>query len=340
LRLPATACGITSIKPSFGRVSAYGVIPLVWSRDHAGAMGRSAADASLLLSYMAGKDMDDPATLSAPVIAESAYPTMPTPGSKPFAGKKFGVVSADVSGLPAATAAVFARFLSELQSLGGTLVDVALPSTPSAGTTSTGEAEIAETGFYHTQFAPGSTGKYRAEYQAIIGAAIAAQHAIGIGEYLAFEQDRVRFMHEYNALFAEKGLSCIVLPGTTVDGATREELAGVTFLSGSVPGDVRWANYAGAPAVCTPAGLSAATGMPFGVQLGVLPWQEAEVLQLAIDHQAAYPYWSQAPPPLKVARTLTTARVVTPPARSTSDPTGTVATRPAEAVVPTLSVTP
>jgi aspartyl-tRNA(Asn)/glutamyl-tRNA(Gln) amidotransferase subunit A len=340
LRLPATACGITSIKPSFGRVSAYGVIPLLWSRDHAGAMGRSAADASLLLSYMAGQDMNDPATLSAPSIPVSAYPTSPTPGSKPFAGKRFGVVSADVSSLPAATAAVFARFLSEIQSLGGTLVDIALPATPTAGTASTGEAEIAEAGLYHKQFAPGSTGKYRAEYQAVIGAAIAAQAAIGIGEYLAFEQDRVRFMHQYNALFAENGLTCVVVPGTTVDGATREDLAGLTFLSGSVPGDVVWANYAGTPAVCTPAGLSAATGMPFGVQLGALPWQEIEVLQVAIDYQAAYPYWSQAPAPLEVPRTLTTAEVTTAPTGSTADPTGTVATHPAVAIVPTSSVTP
>lgn len=340
LRLPATACGITSIKPTFGRVSAYGVIPLVWSRDHAGAMGRSAADVSLLLAYMAGKDMNDPATLSAPSISEAEYPTTPTPGSKPFAGKKFGVVAGDVSALPAATAAVFARFLREVQSLGGTLVNVALPATPTAGTTSTGEAEIAETGYYHKQFAPGSTGKYRAEYQALIAATIAAQRAIGIGEYLAFEQDRVRFMHEYNALFADKGLTCVVVPGTTVDGATRKELAGLTFLSGSVPGDVSWANYAGTPAMCTPAGRSATTGMPFGVQLGVLPWQETEVLQIAIDYQAAYPYWTEAPPPLKVPRTLTAAEVVTPPTSSTTDPTGTVATRPAVAVVPTLSVMP
>jgi aspartyl-tRNA(Asn)/glutamyl-tRNA(Gln) amidotransferase subunit A len=340
LRLPATACGITSIKPSFGRVSAYGVIPLVWSRDHAGAMGRSAADASLLLSYMAGPDMNDPATLSAPPIPESQYPSTPTPGSKPFAGRKFGVVAADASSLPAATAAVFARFLSEVQSLGAKLVDVALPATPSAGTTSTGEAELGETGLYHKQFAPGSTGKYRAEYQAIIAATIAGQQGIGIGEYLAFEQDRVRFMHEYNGLFADHGLSCMVVPGTTIDGATREELAGLTFLSGSVPGDVRWANYAGAPAVCTPAGRSAATGMPFGVQLGALPWQESEVLQLAIDYQAAHPYWSEAPPPLKISRMLPTAKVTTPPASSTTDPTGTVATRPAVVVAPTLSVGP
>jgi aspartyl-tRNA(Asn)/glutamyl-tRNA(Gln) amidotransferase subunit A len=235
---------------------------------------------------------------------------------------------------------VFARFLSEIQSLGGTLVDVALPATPTAGTTNTGQAELGEAGLYHKQFAPGSTGKYRAEYQVVIAAAIAAQQAVGIGEYLTFEQDRVRFMHEYNDLFAKNGLSCVVVPGTTVDGATRAELAGLTFLSGSVPGDVQWANYAGTPAMCTPAGLSAATGMPFGVQLGVLPWQETEVLQVAIDYQATYPYWSQAPPPLEIPRTLATAEVVTPPTSATTDPTGTVATRPAVAVVPTLSVTP
>jgi aspartyl-tRNA(Asn)/glutamyl-tRNA(Gln) amidotransferase subunit A len=80
--------------------------------------------------------------------------------------------------------------------------------------------------------------------------------------------------------------------------------------------------------------------MPFGVQLGVLPWQETEVLQVAIDYQAAYPYWSETPPPLKVPRTLTTAEVVMPPSSSTRDPTGTVATRPAVAVVPTLSAMP
>jgi aspartyl-tRNA(Asn)/glutamyl-tRNA(Gln) amidotransferase subunit A len=340
LRLPATACGITSIKPSFGRVSAYGVIPLLWGRDHAGAMGRSAADASLLLSYMAGPDMNDPATLSAPTTPESQYPTMPTRGRKPFSGKRFGVVSTDASSLPAATAAVFARFLSEIQSLGGMLVDVALPALPTAGTGSTGEAELGEAGLYHKQFAPGSTGKYRAEYQAIIGAAIAAQQALSVGEYLAFQQDRVRFMHAYNELFAHNGLTCVLVPGTTVDGATREEVAGLTFLSGSVPGDVAWANYAGTPALCTPAGLSTATGMPFGVQLGVLPWQETQVLQVAIDYQAAYPYWSQAPPPREVPRTLSTAGVVAPPPSSTADPTGTVATHPAVAVVPTRSTTP
>jgi aspartyl-tRNA(Asn)/glutamyl-tRNA(Gln) amidotransferase subunit A len=278
--------------------------------------------------------MNDPATLSAPPIPESDYPTNPTRGAKPFAGKRFGVVAADASGLPAGTAAVFARFLTEVQSLGGTLVDVALPAYPTAGT---GESELGETGLYHKQFAPGSTGKYRTEYQAVIAACIAAQQGLGVGEYVAFEQDRVRFMHQYNQLFADHGLSAILVPGTTVDGATREELAGQTFLSGSVPGDVVWSNYSGAPAVCTPAGLSVATGMPFGVQIGVLPWQELEVLQLAIDYQAHFPYWAQAPKPLLTPRTLSTAQVVAAPASTTSDPTGTVATRPALAVVPTLA---
>jgi aspartyl-tRNA(Asn)/glutamyl-tRNA(Gln) amidotransferase subunit A len=333
LRLPATACGTTSLKPSFGRVSAYGVIPLQWSRDHAGPMGRAASDAAILLTYMAGPDQDDPSTLAAPPTPAGGYPTVPSKSSRPYAGKRFGVVTADASGLPAATAKIFARFLDEVQSLGGTLVDVALPAYPSSGT---GESELAETGLYHQQFAPGSTGKYRLEWQAVIAAAIAAQQ-IGAGEYLAQQRDRVRFMHDYARLFAAHGLSAILVPGTTLDGATREELAGLTVLSGSVPGDVAWANYAGAPAICTPGGRSAATGMPFGIQIGVLPWQESEALQLALDHQAAYPYWRETPKPLQVPRSLPTAELVTPPARATTDPTGTDARHPALVMVPTLS---
>jgi hypothetical protein len=62
------------------------------------------------------------------------------------------------------------------------------------------------------------------------------------------------------------------------------------------------------------------------------------VLQLAIDYQAHFAYWAQPPKPLLTPRTLTTAELVTPPASTTTDPTGTVATRPALAVVPTLAV--
>ena len=56
IRIPSHCCGTTGIKPTYGRVSCYGVVPLSWSLDHAGPMTRSAHDAALMLNAMAGFD--------------------------------------------------------------------------------------------------------------------------------------------------------------------------------------------------------------------------------------------------------------------------------------------
>ncbi|MGE0056524.1 MAG: amidase, partial [Dehalococcoidia bacterium] len=60
IRIPAALCGITGLKPTFGRVSVRGVVPLSWSLDHAGPMARTAADCALLLQAIAGFDAADP----------------------------------------------------------------------------------------------------------------------------------------------------------------------------------------------------------------------------------------------------------------------------------------
>lgn len=334
LRLPATACGVTALKPSFGLVSTYGVIPLVWSRDHAGPMGRSAADCSLLLGGMAGPDPDDPPSLSAAAVPSAGFPLTPRKGPKPLGGLRVGTIKGGADGLPAATATLYAQFLDELRTLGATVVEVAMPTLPEAPL---GLSEIAQVGVYHEQFGPTAIPKYRAEIGAIAQAAVAAG-TTPVRDGLIELRDRTRFQHEFNALFARQDLTAIALPGSNVDGASRVDLAGLTVLSGSVPGDVVWANLTGAPAICTPAGRSAATGMPFGVQLGAPPGQDAAVLQLAIDHQHAFPHWREAPRLEPAARDVPTARPVTPPAHP--DPTSTDATHPALHLVATTSTTP
>lgn len=64
IRQPAAWCGITGFKPSYGLVSTRGVLPLSWSLDHVGPMGRSADDAALLLGAIAGHDPEDPGSRS------------------------------------------------------------------------------------------------------------------------------------------------------------------------------------------------------------------------------------------------------------------------------------
>jgi amidase len=67
IRFPSATCGLTGIKPTWGRVSRYGVFPLADSLDHVGPMCRSAADAAAMLGVIAGVDVNDPTALQAPV---------------------------------------------------------------------------------------------------------------------------------------------------------------------------------------------------------------------------------------------------------------------------------
>jgi len=67
IRIPASLCGISGIKPTYGRVSRAGVLPLAWSMDHAGPMARTVADCALMLGAMAGYDPADPTTSVLPV---------------------------------------------------------------------------------------------------------------------------------------------------------------------------------------------------------------------------------------------------------------------------------
>src|SRR5258707_9604342 len=72
IRIPAACCGVTGLKPSYGRVSAYGVIPLSWSLDHVGPLGRSAQDCAILFDAIARYDPRDPNSVSGPPAKDSA----------------------------------------------------------------------------------------------------------------------------------------------------------------------------------------------------------------------------------------------------------------------------
>lgn len=67
IRLPASYCGVVGLKPTYGRVSARGVVPLSWSYDHVGPIANSVYDAALMLQALAGHDPGDPASTETPV---------------------------------------------------------------------------------------------------------------------------------------------------------------------------------------------------------------------------------------------------------------------------------
>lgn len=80
---PGNAEGLTCIKPTFGRISLHGVIPLSYTRDHVGPMARNALDAAILLQVLAQPDQRDPRTLGLPAAPNYVLAATPFPGDQP-----------------------------------------------------------------------------------------------------------------------------------------------------------------------------------------------------------------------------------------------------------------
>ena len=137
IRQPASLCGITGIKPTYGRCSRYGMVAFASSLDQAGPMARSALDCALLLSSMAGPDLDrDSTSLDLPaidyatdLIAAYARNTGAT-GIKSLQGLKIGLPTQFFgTGCAPDVLVVVRAALAEFEKLGATLVDVDLPLT-------------------------------------------------------------------------------------------------------------------------------------------------------------------------------------------------------------------
>ncbi len=136
LRQPAAMCGITAIKPTYGRVSRYGMIAFASSLDQAGPMASSAEDCALLLDAMAGFDARDSTSLNTPKAQESilarfskAIASDASTGA-PLQGVRIGVPREFFGpGLAADVGARVEAALREVEKLGATQVDISLPRT-------------------------------------------------------------------------------------------------------------------------------------------------------------------------------------------------------------------
>lgn len=331
VRIPASRCGVSAIKPTFGTVSTHGVIPLLWTRDHVGAMGRSVADAALLLSVIAGADEADPVTRVTGAVPTGGYPTAASGRSRPFVGMRFG--RTPVSGrLPAELDSLFKAFLNLVRGLGGEIVDVSLPDAPLGLIT----GDNCELGMYHRQFTD-RLGDYRPENVPVVAVALASQ-ATPMVDYWKFERERLTYQHAYNRVLVDNGLTCILVPGVPDDGVKRvDEFPGAVFATASAD-TVMWANYTGAPVVSLPIGRSAKTGLPFGVQIGGLPWSDSAMIEVALEIQAVEPAWRQVPPLQPSPRTVPEYGRARPGLGP--NPTNTDAAGPAFRFVPTVSTAP
>ena len=124
IRQPAALCGITGLKPTYGRVSRYGMIAFASSLDQGGSFTRTAADAAVMLGAMAGFDARDSTSVERPVDDYLGGLDAPLQGLKIGLPKEyFG------DGLDAGVAAVVEAALHEYRKLGATIIDISLPNT-------------------------------------------------------------------------------------------------------------------------------------------------------------------------------------------------------------------
>lgn len=123
IRQPAALCGISGLKPTYGRVSRYGMIAFASSLDQGGPMAATAEDLALLLNAMAGQDKRDSTSVDRP------KPDYTQSLNDPLQGLKIGLPKEYFSeGLSQAVAAKIQDVLKEYEKLGATLVDISLPN--------------------------------------------------------------------------------------------------------------------------------------------------------------------------------------------------------------------
>ena len=123
IRQPASLCGITGLKPTYGRISRWGMIAFASSLDQAGPMARSAEDCALILNEMCSHDKKDTTSL------DENIPDFQKHLNESLKGKKIGIVKdLDLSSLDSEVVKVYEESLNEFTSLGAKLVDITLPN--------------------------------------------------------------------------------------------------------------------------------------------------------------------------------------------------------------------
>jgi aspartyl-tRNA(Asn)/glutamyl-tRNA(Gln) amidotransferase subunit A len=288
VRIPAALCGIVGLKPTYGRVSRAGVIPLAWSLDHVGPMTRTVSDAALLLQVLAGHDPADPSTAAVPVpdyrrALEGEIRSLRLGLPKDLFFERLD---------PEVRAAVLAAARS-LEGLGASVEEVPLPRITHAGPASFAII-AAEATAYHEPYL-----KIRAaEYGADVRARRTTGQFVLATQYLKAQRARQVIRAEVDATLRQ--VHALLFPttpipapplearGVTVDGLTED-------VRGWLIRCTRPINVTGHPALSVPCGFTSG-GLPIGLQLVGRYFDEATLLRIGHAFEAVSPTRDRRPP--------------------------------------------
>ncbi len=305
IRQPAALCGITGLKPTYGRVSRYGMIAFASSLDQAGTLTQSAADAALLLDAMAGFDPLDSTSLDSAGGGFSAAIEQPLDGLRIGLAAQFFDDGLDERGAAAVRAA-----LGEFEALGATVVDVELPnlhlSVPTYYVVAPAECSSNLSRFDGIRFGHRAAGaddltslytKSRAEgFGAEVKRRImTGTYALSSGYYDAYYLKAQRARRVISADFARafEAVDLIAGPTTPTPAFALGEKVDdpVTMYLNDIY--TIGANLAGLPALSVPCGLVDA--LPVGLQLIGPALGEARLLNAAHRYQQATDWHCRAP---------------------------------------------
>jgi aspartyl-tRNA(Asn)/glutamyl-tRNA(Gln) amidotransferase subunit A len=268
IRLPAACCGIVGLKPTYGRVSARGVIPLSWSYDHVGPMTRTVRDAALFLQAMAGYD---PADLASQNVPAPDYSVAFTEGAvaKLRLGIPRAVFYADLDG---EVAKRIESAISRLASLTASVQEISIPVDTDRTVAS------CESWAYHAKYVASSANLYQPETLR----RIRTGQEVTAADYIAKRRELELLRRQAAGIFDKVEL--IITPTVPIPAPSFAELEAhpdqlrpkeLTLLRNTRP-----FNGLGLPAISVPCGTTS-DGRCVGLQIAGKPWDEISVLRLA-----------------------------------------------------------
>ncbi len=285
IRIPAALCGCVGLKPTWSRVSRYGVIPLSNTLDHVGPITRTVRDAALMLNAIAGFDRNDSTS------SRERVPDYAASLEGGVAGMRIGVIRELIDGLSAEVERSFNAALDQLRGLGATVDEVSIPSLRIAGIV-TGIITWVEALEYHEAWMLKRSQDYGDDVRRLLEAGMMAT-ATG---YVRAQRARPRILAEALAALADHDV--LVAPGSAIV-APRIDEAGLLTGGGSidlVANILRFTSAfdaTGQPALAIPTGLSP-DGLPIAMQIIGRPFDEAKVFQAAVAYERAR---AALPPP-------------------------------------------
>ena len=302
IRQPAALCGIVGLKPTYGRVSRYGIVAFASSLDQIGPFARNARDAAALLHAIAGRDHRDSTSAPVPVPDGLLRLLADDEAAAGLRGKRLGLPREYfVAGMEPGVEARVREAVATLEAAGAIVEEVSLPHTEYGLATyyivAPAEASANLARYDGIRYGPRlGDGDVMTTYLETRGRGFGAEvkrrimlgtYALSAGYYDAYylkaQKVRTLIKGDFDALFG-RGIDALVAPTSpTVAFPLGARMADpvAMYLSDActLP-----ANMAGLPGVSIPCGLS--EGLPVGLQLIGAPWSELELFRLARGYEA------------------------------------------------------